>query len=67
MMLREVILEALRDDGGIRGAIRDDLNAILIGIRPAMNYTFRFCTSKVFRPCKYTELVIGCGRITGSR
>ena len=29
MMLREVILEALRDDGDIRGAIRDDLNAIL--------------------------------------
>ena len=29
MMLREVILEALRDDGGIRCAIRDDLNAIL--------------------------------------
>ena len=29
MMLRELILEALRDDSEIRGAIRDDLNAIL--------------------------------------
>jgi serine O-acetyltransferase len=29
MMLRELILEALRDDSDIRGAIRDDLNAIL--------------------------------------
>ena len=29
MMLRELILEALRDDSTIRGAIRDDLNAIL--------------------------------------
>jgi serine O-acetyltransferase len=29
MMLREVILEALRDDSGIRSAIRDDLNAII--------------------------------------
>ena len=29
MMLRELILEALRDDSAIRGAIRDDLNAIL--------------------------------------
>jgi serine O-acetyltransferase len=29
MMLREVILEALQDDSTIRGAIRDDLNAIL--------------------------------------
>ncbi len=29
MMLRELILEALRDDSVIRGAIRDDLNAIL--------------------------------------
>ena len=29
MMLRELILEALRDDSNIRGAIRDDLNAIL--------------------------------------
>ena len=29
MMLREVILEALQDDGGIRSAIRDDLNAII--------------------------------------
>ena len=29
MMLRELILEALRDDSEIRGAIRNDLNAIL--------------------------------------
>ena len=29
MMLRELILEALCDDSNIRGAIRDDLNAIL--------------------------------------
>ena len=29
MMLRELILEALRDDSHIRGAIRDDLSAIL--------------------------------------
>ena len=29
MMLREVILEALQDDSGIRSAIRDDLNAII--------------------------------------
>ena len=29
MMLRELILEALRDDTDIRGAIRDDLNSIL--------------------------------------
>ena len=64
MMLREVILEALRDDGGIRCAIRDDLNAILDRDSACHELYIPFLYFKDSRRCKSTASVTGCGNTT---
>ena len=66
MMLREVILEALQDDGVIRRAIRDDLNAILDRDSACHELYIPFLYFKGSRRRKFIASATGCGSTTAN-